>query len=431
MSSFDKVIGYRLIKEELIWFCDMIKNKGKYEKLCVHLPRGILIYGDPGLGKTLMANCFIEESGLKSYTIRRNKGSDDFLADIEEAFRTAKKNAPSIVFLDDMDKFANEDEGHCDAAEYVAVQAGIDDVRSSDVYVLATANNIRKLPDSLLRPGRFDIQLSVEEPTESDAEKIIKYYLSDRPISHDVNMDDLSKMISYSSCAELEGILNYAGIYAASKNHDSIEMNDFVKAVLRTEYHLPDDFLDGTSDANRKVAIHEAGHIVVREYLNPNSVGFAFVAKSEDEIPTGYVRACKKILQWDEDVFSALAGKAAVELYYSDSCTRGCVSDIAIANETIRNTMGLEALLGFGMLNFTSRAFQEHSESQLARSEAVTQAELERYMVVTRKILLENKGLLEDVAGELLDKGVLFHSDIKRIREKYIPENSIKEKVNL
>ena len=431
MSAFDKVIGYRLIKDELIRFCDMVKNKEKYEKLCSHLPHGILIYGDPGLGKTLMANCFIEESGLKSYTIRRNTGNDDFIATISETFRTAKENAPSIVFLDDIDKFSNEDEAHCNTAEYITVQAGIDDVKGSDVYVIATANNIDKLPDSLSRPGRFDIKLLVDEPTKEDAEDIIKYYLSDKPISNDVEMDDVSKMISYSSCAELEEILNYAGVYAASNNHESIEMRDFVKAVLRTQYVLPDDFLNGSTDEDRKTAIHEAGHIVVREYLNPNSVGFAFIVKDEYENHHGIVRKCKKILQWDENVFACMAGKAAVELYYSDTCTVGCISDISNAYEAIRNTMAVESSLGFGMLDVTVASFKEHSESQLARGEAVTQAELERYMTMTRKILLENRGFLEEVTEELLNKGVLFHSDIKRIREKYIQDNSTRKMVKL
>lgn len=420
MSAFDKVIGYGLEKDELIQFSNMIKDKKKYEKLCVRLPQGILISGDPGLGKTLMANCFIEESGLESYTIRRNKGNDDFIATIDEIFRTAKENAPSIVFLDDVDKFANEDEKHCDAAEYVAVQAGIDDIKGSDVFVIATANNIKKLPDSLLRVGRFDIQLPVGMPTERDAEKIIRYYLRDRPISHDVDVDDLSKMIGHSTCAEVEEILNYAGVYAASKNHENIEMNDFVKAVLRTQYYCTDDFVDGSTEEGRKTAIHEAGHVVIQEYLHPDSVGLVFVVKAENEEPTGRVCKSYRILQWDEDVFTSLAGKVATELYYSDTCTMGCRSDIWKAIGIIRSAMSDEVTLGFGMVDVIRYTSYDNSESQLARGEAVTQAELERYMTMTRKILLENRGFLEEVTEELLNKGVLFHSDIKRIREKYL-----------
>ena len=154
MSAFDKVIGYDSIKTELLQICDMIHNKELYERLGAKLPQGLLLYGDPGLGKTLMARSFMEESGLKTYIVRRNKGDDDFIGEITETFAKARQDAPSIVFLDDMDKFANEDSNHRDAEEYVAVQAGIDEVKNCGVFVLATANETGKLPRSPLFPKR-------------------------------------------------------------------------------------------------------------------------------------------------------------------------------------------------------------------------------------------------------------------------------------
>ena len=162
MNAFDKVIGYETIKNELLQICDMIHNREVYEELGAKLPQGILLYGDPGLGKTLIAKCFIEESGLISYVVRRNKGNDDFLGDITATFQKARETAPCIVFLDDMDKFANEDSNHRDAEEYVAVQSGIDEVKNCNVFVLATANEMWKLPNSLVRSGRFDRKIEVQ-----------------------------------------------------------------------------------------------------------------------------------------------------------------------------------------------------------------------------------------------------------------------------
>ena len=115
MNKFDKIIGYQAIKNELLQICDMVHNSDIYKNLGAKLPQGILLYGDPGLGKSLMAKCFIEESGLSSFIVRRDKGSDDFIAKITETFKKAKENSPSIVLLDDMDKFANEDDRHVDA----------------------------------------------------------------------------------------------------------------------------------------------------------------------------------------------------------------------------------------------------------------------------------------------------------------------------
>ena len=146
MSAFDKVIGYEPIKEELMQICDMIQNREVYEKLGARLPQGILLHGGPGVGKTVMARCFVEESGLESYVLRRNRGSGDFIKHIADTFEKARENQPCVVVMDDMDKFTNEDSSHQDAEEYVAVQACIDEVRDSGVTVIATVNDIDKLP---------------------------------------------------------------------------------------------------------------------------------------------------------------------------------------------------------------------------------------------------------------------------------------------
>ena len=173
MNAFERIIGYDSIKNELIQICDMIHNKDVYEKLGAKLPQGVLIHGEPGLGKTLMAKCFIEECGLETYTVRRNRGNDDFVGLITDVFEKAKENAPALIFLDDMDKFANEDEAHRNAEEYVAVQSGIDEVKGYGVFVLATANCIRNLPQSLLRSGRFDRKIEVKRPSEADSKTVI------------------------------------------------------------------------------------------------------------------------------------------------------------------------------------------------------------------------------------------------------------------
>ena len=149
-----------------------------------------------------------------TYTLRKNKGNGDFIDEISDTFKKAAQNAPAIIFLDDMDKFANEDEDHLDAEEYVAVQTGIDEVRNKNVFVIATVNDIRKLPASLSRAGRFDRKIRMTAPDEGDAVKIVSHYLQDKNISDDVDIKDLVKLIGYDSCAGLETILNEAAINA-------------------------------------------------------------------------------------------------------------------------------------------------------------------------------------------------------------------------
>lgn len=417
MSAFDKIIGYQTIKEELLQICDMIHNREIYENLGAKLPQGILLYGDPGLGKSLMAKSFITESGLPAYIVRRDKGSDDFIGKITDTFEKAKKNAPAIVLLDDMDKFANEDDRHIDAEEYVAVQAGIDEVKGCNVFVFATVNEIRKLPRSLIRSGRFDRKIEVNSPTDRDAEEIIKYYLAEKKVSDNVNMDDLVKMVSYGSCAELETILNEAAIGAAYARKEKIEMDDLVKSVLRMQYDAPDNFTKKSSDALKEIALHEAGHLVVSEILTPGSVGLASLRTAGRDSTGGFIHRCMPVTRRAHHILISLAGKAAVELYYSGVCASGCQSDIRKAANNIRDAISESGTGGFGMIDVANHRFPESSESFNSRNESVVHAELERYMFKTREILIKNRDFLEKAAQMLSEKETLLYSDIRKLRE--------------
>ncbi len=416
MNNFDKVIGYETIKKELIKVCDMIKNKEVYNALGAKMPNGILLYGDPGLGKTLMAKCFIEECKLEAFIIRRNK-SEDFVGYIIETFNKAKENAPSVVFLDDLDKFANEDSSRCDAEEYVAVQAGIDEVKGSGVFVLATVNEMNKLPSSLVRAGRFDKNIRVLSPNRDDCMKIIKHYLSDKKLASDVNVEDLVNMISYNSCAELETILNEAAILAGFNRKKSIEMTDLVNAVLRMEYDAPDDFTKVSDEEIERIAVHEAGHLIMSEILLEGSVGIASLRKRGRDEVGGFVRRCKKLPTVADDILVSLAGKAAVESEFG-AYSSGCDMDINRAARAIRDEISENGGFGFGMIDVANSRFPESSESFNSRNEAVTQAELERYMFKAREAIVRNKDFLIKIKEALIEKQTLLSSDIARLRKE-------------
>ena len=417
-NAFDKVIGYETIKNELLQICDMIHNKETYEKLGAKLPQGVLLYGDPGLGKTLIAKCFIEESGLEAFTVRRNKSNDDFISNITETFEKAKENAPCIVFLDDMDKFANEDSNHKDAEEYVAVQAGIDEVKNTGVFVFATANNIWKLPQSLKRAGRFDRKIEINCPSDKDACEIIKYYLSSKKVSSDVNMGDLCKMISYSSCASLETILNEAAISAAFARKDCIEMSDIVEAVLRMEYDAPDNTIKVSKDEIRKIALHEAGHAVLSEILCPGSVGLISLRSEGRTSTNGFVLRCKKLKKRSDSALVSLAGKLAVEQYYRGQYDDGCDNDLAIAADIIRKDISKCGIAGINLLDISNNNICLMSETLKANIEAATFSHLEFYMQRVKKILAENKDFLEKLTQALIDKETLLYSDIQAIKKE-------------
>ena len=213
MSAFDKVIGYEKEKEELIQLCDMAKHAEKYAALGVSLPRGVLLHGVPGVGKTLMASALVEEMGRKCFTLRKDKSIKDFVDEIGKTFVSAKEAAPSVIFLDDLDKFASDSDSR-NPEELIAVQSGIDEVKSCDVFVVATANEIRELPSSLRRPGRFDRILQICPPNRREAAPIVRHYLAGKKVAQEVAAESVARLMDGNSCGALESVLNGAGIYA-------------------------------------------------------------------------------------------------------------------------------------------------------------------------------------------------------------------------
>ncbi|MBR5177530.1 MAG: AAA family ATPase [Lachnospiraceae bacterium] len=419
MNYFDKVIGYADIKAELIRFCDVLKNLDRYKKLGVTLPRGILLCGEPGIGKTLMANCFIQESGCKAYLIRKDKPDGDFVNEICNVFENAKKESNVIVFLDDLDKFANEDQYHKDAEEYVAVQSCIDDCKNSGVFVLATANDRDCLPSSLTRAGRFDKVIEMQSPEGEDSKRIIEYYLSQKQVLGDIDAEEISRLMKGHSCAELEMVINEAGIYAGYDQREKIEQKDILKACMRMIFASPETIEENNSSYLRNIAIHEAGHVVVSEILEPGSVSLVSVCRYSG------AREGVSVIQRPEnfnishraqenEVMIKLGGKAATEVVYG-LVDLGCSSDIHRAYSIIAQVVENCCLYGFDTIagsKFTTSGYV------LEKKDRTIAQEMERYYRQAKQIIAENRELLDTLTRELMEKKTLTYREIKIIREK-------------
>ena len=416
MSEFNKIIGYDCVKEELRQICDMIHNKEVYEKLGAKMSKGLLIYGDPGLGKTLMARAFIKESGRNAYTIRRNKPDGDFVNEIKNIFNEAKVNAPSVILLDDMDKFVVKDDSK---EEYVAIQACIDEVQFSDVYVIATANSLRSVPKSLVRAGRFDRKIMIDTPKGDDAVKIIRYYMGTKAFVAEVNVEDIAKLLGGKSCAELETILNEAAIYAGAERKDRIETNHIVRVILRDNYGMDNSFLAVDAAKLEKTAYHEAGHLVMSEILEPDGIGVASLKVSKGGSVGGFVNSCKDGEIFEHQILIGLAGKAAVELQYG-IIDEGASKDLGKVVEIItKGVMGI-GMAGLGVVEVFD-GYDDPSATLRAKQEAVVHAELERYFYKAKEIISRNKGFVDTAVAELLKKKTLLNSDIKKLREQCGP----------
>ena len=247
MRELDKVIGYDGIKREMDRILDVLRNPEQYTTLGVHVPKGILLYGEPGIGKSLLARCFMAESQRPFYIIRKNKSDGEFVDHIRKVFREAAENAPSMILLDDLDKFANADSNHRNAEEYVTVQACIDEVRDKEVFVIATVNNIHSLPGSLKRSGRFDKTFRMSFPKGKTAVKIISYYLSKKKVCETVDAEEIARFCSGWNCADMETVVNAAGIHAGYEGKSLIGQEDLIYACLRKHFNNPvDDAINAT-----------------------------------------------------------------------------------------------------------------------------------------------------------------------------------------
>lgn len=417
MSEFDKIIGYKDVKAELFRICDVIKNADKYKALGVAPIGGLLLDGDPGVGKTLMANCFIKESGRKAFVCRKNKPDGEFVNEIKNVFTEAAGNAPSIILLDDMDKFANEDDYHRNAEEYVTVQSCIDEIKRKDVFVLATTNGTDNLPRSLLRAGRFDYVISVDAPEGKDAVEIVKYYLSQKKAVAEIDAEEIARLLNGKSCAVLETVINTAGQYAGYENKEMIGVDDIIRACLRVIYNAPESTAPHNPVVLERTAYHEAGHAVVAEILESGSVDLVSVRKNTGTVG-GFTAYHNPDDYWiskthmENRVIAILGGKAATELIFGEADT-GANNDLHRAFDIVQRFADNYCSYGFGYWEG-----RDSSSDRLLRREDRITADMETYYARARKILIDNKAFLEALAKRLQEKDTLVSSEIKEIKEK-------------
>lgn len=428
MSKFDMIIGYAAVKKELRQIADTLKNREAYEKLGVSAPRGLLLHGEPGVGKSLMASAIIEESGRKTFVCRKDQPNGDFVKVIKSTFEQAMQNAPSIVYLDDMDKFANGDERHPDAEEYVTVQSCIDAAKGKEVFVLATVNNMRCLPSSLRRAGRFDRTMRIENPRGKDALNIISHYLKSKKVVDNLDAKIIARIMDGSSCAELETVINEAGLCAGYERAETITMDHFIEACMRTVFHVParvkeaeeeeaDVCLSHFDNVDSQIIYHEAGHAVVSEVLCPESVTLISAYKrggGRGGFTDYYNDRSHTVLYWMKSrIISSLSGIAAVEQRYG-IVDMGGERDIDHAFDVTKELLTNMCINGFRL----HASGYDDTEQLKAEQEKAICEEVERFYQKAIEIIAHNREFLEKIAVALAEKKLLTAADVQRIKSE-------------
>lgn len=412
--AFDPIIGYEDIKEELKGLADVLRYPERYEAFGIKPPKGLLIYGEPGIGKTLMAGCLIRASERKAFTCRKSEGKETFTQTIHKTFEEALAAAPSIVLLDDMDKFANDDEWHMNSEEFVTIQSCIDEFCHRGVFVAATANSLDLLPDSLIRKGRFDRHIEVSRPEPETAAKIVQHYLAERKTIGEVDCGLIAAILGGESCATLESIVNEAGIYAVQNGRSRIEMEDMIRACVRVLYNAPAAPSPAMKEHMDRLSYHEAGHAVAAWALEPGSVHLVSILGGNGRIggvtASGRDRCFMSKEETEQQIIITLAGKAATELQFGET-DAGASGDMRKAALMMNNLAKMQFAFGAEIRGLGS------SELYSARKEEYISRELERLYQEAKKLLAANRQKLDGLAGKLMEKQTLSGGEIREAME--------------
>lgn len=415
MDKFDeKVIGYDSIKETLRQIADVLKRPEAYKEKGVSMPRGLLMESAPGLGKSLMASILMEESGRKSFVFRRINEGNTFLGEMKDIFDVAKEEAPSILLLEDLNLYVESNSPY--APEWACLQACIDETSDADIFVIATTNDTRYMPQSLLRPGRFDYILNLNPPVGKTAENIVSYYLRDKNLAKDVQISDIVKAMPQVSCATLETVMNLAAINSVYRDHAHVQKEDIIDALLKVVYILRKADCEEDPQEHQMIAVHEAAHAVVGEVLHSGSIGIITIRGSHGAIggmESGFAVYAKSEEEFQDEIIKTLAGKAGTALIYG-------IMDIRAAADIKK----ADQLLDIWLCHFAGGGFSgvepsenRLSEPRLSYNEAIKSAKLEELYRRAYKILYDNRDFLLAVQKELLEHETLLNSDLAKIRE--------------
>ena len=440
---FTDVAGNEAAKQDLSEVVDFLKNPKKYEKLGAKIPRGVLLAGDPGTGKTLMARAVAGEANVPFFSISGSEFAEMFVgvgaSRVRDLFSKAKKNAPSIIFIDEIDAVAHKRDARGGAGredeqtlnQILVEMDGFDN--ESGVIVIAATNRVDMLDKALLRPGRFDRHVDVTLPERKDRLAILEVHFKNKPTAKSVNLEAIAAKTAGSSGADLANIANEAAITAARLGHKEITGADLTEAFERVAIG-PERKSKVMNEKERKItAYHEAGHAVVGHVL-PDSDPVHKITI----IPRGHTggvtwflppedRSYKNIYELKDTLARAMGGRIAEKIIFGeDSVTTGASSDLqhvaelskemiireGMGNKT-RNLVYPSEATGYYTIS-TGKPYSEKTaeliDEEIAQfaNEAAKRAEA---------VLKSNHKVLDRVAEALLEKETLEEEDLKNIFE--------------
>jgi cell division protease FtsH len=426
--TFADVAGNEAARAELQEVVDFLRSPKRFEQLGARVPKGMLLHGPPGTGKTLLAKAVAHESGARFYAASASSFVEMFAglgaARIRRLFKEARRHAPAIVFIDELDAVGAARTGHGFNREQDQtlnqLLVELDGFSPADrIVVMAASNRIGDLDPALLRPGRFDRQILVGPPDLSGRQEILRVHTRGKPLAADVDLALIARQTSGLTGADLANIANEAAIFAGRREAQYIAMIDFDNAMERVVAGLQQRKVV-TEKEKRILAYHEAGHALMSHLMGDvmpvqkvtivargHALGYTLNLPVEDR----YLHTKEELV----DVMKiALAGRAAEQVVFG-RVTNGAANDLERVTELAR-AMVFEYGMSEAVVTRTMRADNYALSEETKRLRDQEQARLTDHAFAEAVRLIEkHRGALDRVANALLEKETLVQSELQAL----------------
>lgn len=450
--TFEDVAGVDESKEELQEVVEFLKEPQKFIALGARIPKGVLLVGSPGTGKTLMAKAVSGEAGVPFFSISGSEFVEMFVgvgaSRVRDLFEQAKKHSPCIVFVDEIDAVGrhrgaglggSHDEREQTLNQLLVEMDGFD--TDTNVIIIAATNRPDILDPALLRPGRFDRRVMLDRPDMNGREQILKVHVKGKPISPEVNLAEIARSTPGFVGADIENLVNEAAILAARRNKKTVGQSEFEEAIERVIAGPERKSRLISADEKRIIAYHEAGHAVVITAL-PEADPVQKVSIISRGMAGGYTLALPledRFLDSKRKITATmiglLGGRAAEEIMFND-ITSGASNDIETVTKLARRMvtrLGMSEGLGpmvYGQkeeLIFLGREISEqrdYSEAVAQKIDQEVQKIVNEAYEQAKAILLRYKNELIEIADKLLEKETLSKDEFEMLFPVPVEKNN-------